>query len=173
MNNVFKNFAIAFLLFTGIMVTPAARTSAQVFTGGEIAVNFMGNITADIAPMVGYKIQNFRVGVSPVVMYTATGNTTGDLSYGGRVFAEYLIYQGFFGHAECEALNTGHYNWSTLSTEHAWTIGAPIGVGYEKEITKGVWFKSMVLYDPLLDLNLDQSSAKANPSVRGGIVYQF
>ena len=168
-----RTLLIAGALMISCLLIPNKKASAQVFTGGEFAVNFMGNITVDIAPIVGYKIQNFRTGISPVVMYTATGNTSGDLSYGGRVFAEYLIYQGVFGHAEFEALNTGHYDWTALKIQHNWVIGAPIGVGYEKEITKGVWFKTMVLYDALLDLNLDQTSAKANPSIRGGIVYQF
>lgn len=168
-----KILLISLALMISMVLIPNKKASAQFFTGGEFSVNFLGNITVDVAPIVGYKIQNFRAGLSPVIMYTATGNTEGDLSYGGRVYGEYLIYQGFFGHAEFEVLNTGHYNWTALQIQHDWVMGAPIGVGYEREITNGVWFKTMVLYDALMEIDLNQTSAKANPTVRGGIVYQF
>lgn len=168
-----KKLLYVFSIVTLFMLAPEKKANAQIFTGGEFSVNLLQNITVDIAPIVGYKIQNFRIGVSPVIMYTATGNTTGDLSYGGRVFAEYEIYKGFFAHAECEAMNTGSYDWTALKIQRNWFIGAPVGVGYEKELMKGVWLKTMVLYDPFLDLDLNQSSAKANPSIRGGIIYQL
>lgn len=168
-----KKLLYVFSIATLFMLAPEKKANAQIFTGGEFSVNLLQNITVDIAPIVGYKIQNFRIGVSPVIMYTATGNTTGDLSYGGRVFAEYEIYKGFFAHAECEAMNTGSYDWTALKIQRNWFIGAPVGVGYEKELMKGVWLKTMVLYDPFLDLDLNQSSAKANPSIRGGIIYQL
>ncbi len=149
------------------------KASAQVFTGGEFNLQFVGGIAVDIAPIVGYRVQNFSIGLSPVIMYTATGNTSGDVSYGGRLFAEYSFYKGIFGHAEFQAMNTGYINWTTGLKQRNWVMGAPIGIGYEKEIANGVWFKTMVLYDVLLDVDLNQSSAFANPSVRGGITYQF
>lgn len=170
MKNTLKGLIIA---MTVLLMMQTPKANAQVFTGGEFNIQFIGGIIVDVAPIVGYRVQNFSAGLSPVIMYTATGNTTGDVSYGARIFAEYSIYAGIFGHAEFQAMNTGYIDWTTGLKQRNWVMGAPVGIGYEKEITNNVWFKTMVLYDVLLPLNLSQNSAFANPSVRGGITYQF
>lgn len=165
-----KTFFLAIII--GLVITMPLKSKAQVFTGGDMNVTFIGGLNIDIAPIVGYKYKNFSAGLSPVVMYTATGPLNGELSYGGRIFAEYDVYKGLFFHAEFQALNTGYLN-TALQRLRNWAIGAPIGAGYERELAPHVWLKTMVLYDALLDINLNQSSPQANPSVRAGITYVF
>lgn len=149
------------------------RVDAQIFTGGDLSVTFTNGINVNLAPIIGYKVKGFSAGLSPVIMYTATGNTSGDISFGGRIFAEYDIWKGIFVHVEGEALNTGYIDNITSVKLRNWTYAAPVGVGYEYEITKNVWFKGSVLYDFLKNLNLDQNSSTSNPIVRGGVVYTF
>ena len=164
-----KSVLIISVILVSFMGTKA---SAQFFTGGDLNVTFINGVNIDIAPIFGYKYQNFSAGISPVVMYTATGDLYGEVSYGGRVFFEYDVFKGAFIHAEFMALNTGYLN-TALQRLRNWAMGAPIGAGYQYEISKNVWFKGMVLYDALLDIDLNQSSPQANPSVRGGITYVF
>ncbi len=166
---------ISLVLILAAMLSSGTKSYGQFFTGGEFSVTFLGGFNADIAPIIGYKVKNFSAGLSPVLLYTASGNTAGNFSYGGRIFAEYSIYKGLFAHAEFGIMNMGYVDWNQPGGVLArnWVMSAPIGVGYEKEITNNVWFKTMVLYDPLLDLNLNQSSPLANPSIRGGFTYLF
>ena len=159
------------LIIIGFAIT--SRASAQLIIGGETSATFIGGVNIDLAPIIGYKFYKFSAGLSPVVNYTATtGSLNGNISYGGRVFGEYDVWKGILVHAEFDMLNSGYISTSGIVLRN-WTMGAPIGVGYEYEITKGVWFKGMVLYDALLDIDLNQSSPKANPTVRGGITYVF
>jgi hypothetical protein len=168
--------AIVFSIFL-VCSAGMEHASAQFYTGGNMSFNVVGGFSLDLAPIAGYQYEKFKAGVSPVIMYTATGNTAGSFSYGGRVFAEYTISKGIFAHAEFGALNAGHIDWPTNGAagifKRSWVLSAPVGVGYEYEITKGVWVQAMVLYDALLDINLIQGSPLANPSVRGGINYSI
>jgi hypothetical protein len=150
------------------------KSSAQIFTGGDLSATFINGVVLDLAPVVGYKYKSFSVGLSPVILYTATSTQgfSGDFSYGGRVFAEYDIWKGILVHAEFRALSTGYVDNSGIK-QHGWVIGSPIGVGYEYEIASHVWFKGMALYDPFVHINLNQNLPNANPTVRGGITYVF
>jgi hypothetical protein len=145
---------------------------AQVFIGGDFSVTFINGINVDLAPVVGYKYHGFSAGLSPFGMYSATGELSGEFSYGARLFAEYDVWKGLLVHLEGEVMNTGYVNQNGIKLRN-WTYGIPLGVGYEYEISKGLWFKTMVLYDVLLDLNIDQNSPRANPMVRAGISYTF
>ena len=49
-----------------------------------------------------------------------------------------------------------------------WTIGLPVGAGYEHKIGK-IRVQASILYDLLLD----PDSPKENPIYRGGVVYDF
>jgi hypothetical protein len=167
-----KKIKIVFLLVIGLAFLKPATVSAQFFLGGDMNVTFLHGTTIDIAPIAGYKYKRLSIGISPVLMYTAAGDVKGGFSVGGRVFAEMLMYKGLFAHAEFEVMNTGYINSSGFKM-YNWVMGAPIGIGYEQKIAEHVLFKGMVLYDALLDIDLNQSSSKANPSVRGGIVYTF
>jgi len=163
--------AIIALIITSLGLNLA---NAQLFTGGNLSTTFINGVKVDLAPVIGYKIMNFSVGLSPIAEYTAasTQGFAGDFSLGASVFGEYDIYKGIFVHAECKAMNTGYVNNSGIH-HHGWVIGAPIGVGYEYQISKGVWFKGMALYDPFVHINLAQNLPNSNPTVSGGITYVF
>jgi hypothetical protein len=174
MKNFMKKLKWIFIFTIIFSFFSVNNTSAQIFTGGDLSATFINGVKVDIAPIIGYKYKNFSVGLSPVILYTASSpdGTGGEFSYGGRVFAEYDVYKGLFFHAEFKAMNTGYLN-DLNDIVRGCVMGAPVGAGYEYEITKGVWFKGMVLYDALLHINLNQNLPNANPTVRGGITYVF
>ena len=172
MRTLALKICLIILTVTMVFTGGIKRSNAQVFTGGDFSITFVNGVNLDLAPVIGYKIMHFKVGFSPVVMFTATGTFGGDFSYGARLFGEYDIYKGFLAHAEFEALNSGYIS-TTGAKQHGWNFGAPIGVGYEHQIYLGVYFKVLILYDVLQNINLDQSSPKANPQIRGGITYSF
>jgi hypothetical protein len=157
-----------------VLSTLCNKTSAQFFTGGDLSATFINGVNVDVAPIIGYKVKSFSVGLSPVVLYTAasTQGFGGDFSYGGRVFLEYDVWKGILVHAEFKAMNTGYVDNSGIK-QHGWVMGAPIGGGFEYEIASHTWFKALVLYDAMLHLNLNQNLPNANPTVRGGITYVF
>lgn len=173
-----KTFLKSLKLSTAIAVILISlisnRASAQIFTGGDLSATFINGIKVDIAPTIGYKYKSFSVGLSPVVLYTAasTQGFAGDFSYGARLYVEYTVFKGVFVHVEGKAMNTGYLDNSGIK-QHGWVIGAPIGVGYEYELAKNVWFKGMALYDPFVHINLNQNLPNPNPTVRGGITYVF
>lgn len=163
--------SVIVLLFVSLC---GQRTSAQFFTGGDVNISALGGININIAPIAGYKYKNFSAGVSPIIMYTATSTVgmSGQFSYGGAVFAEYAIWKGIFGHVEFQATNSGYmHNSLGELIKGQWIMGAPIGVGYEHMISKGLWIKTMILYDPFLDINIGATSPQKNPSIRGGLTY--
>ena len=177
MKTLFKKVNLSIVITLLFISLSGHRASAQFFTGGDFNVTFIGGVNIDIAPIVGFKYKNFSAGLSPVILYTATsptGGLSGQFSYGGRIFFEYDIWKGVFAHAEFQMTNAGYiHNSLGELIKGKWLMGAPIGVGYEHEISKNLWLKAMVLYDAMLDINIDQNSPQANPSVRGGITYVF
>jgi len=151
------------------------RASAQFFTGGDLNITLLGGVSLNIAPIAGYRYKNFSIGVSPIIQYqaTSTADMRGEFSYGGAVFAEYSIWKGIFGHAEFHATNSGYLQNSIgdIYKKGVWVMGAPIGIGYEYKISDHLLFKTMILYDALLDIDLGANSPQKNPSIRGGFTY--
>ncbi len=172
MKRTVLNLNYCVIIITTIILSSSFRANAQLTIGGDVSSTFINGVNIDFAPVIGYKFKIFTAGLSPVGQYTAQGNTGGDFSYGGRLFAEVVVVKGIFIHAECEALNTGYINASGLKLRN-WVIGAPIGLGYEYLIAKHVLAKAMVLYNVLLDINLNQNSPKSNPTARIGLTYVF
>jgi hypothetical protein len=139
----------------------SVRSYSQVFTGGNVSVNYSNGIYVDLAPIIGYQIQSFKVGLSPIGSYSTVNGTSGVYSFGGRVFTEYTVWQGIFVHAEFEGQNV------PVGSSRSWIFSAPIGVGYEYPIMKGVMLQGSVLWDFMQQKN----NPRENPIVRGGLVY--
>ena len=137
---------------------------SQVTTGGNASVTFTNGTYIDISPILGYKMNKLNIGVSPFYAYKQVGNAQNkNYTYGGRVFGQYVIYQGAYLNAEMEATNT------MINNARKWIFGIPLGAGFEYEIAKNTKAQCTILYDVLLDKN----SLKDNPEIRGGVVYSF
>ena len=136
---------------------------SQITTGGNASITFTNGVYVDLSPMIGYKIEKFSAGISPFLAYSKLNSNIETCSYGTRLFGQFIVYQGFFLHAEFEATNIKE------KTIRQWILGIPLGGGCEYEIAKNTRAQCAILYDVLLDKN----SPKQNPEIRGGIVYSF
>ncbi|HOV12297.1 MAG TPA: hypothetical protein PLL90_11110, partial [Bacteroidales bacterium] len=147
---------ISRVLVIVIICMPVLSSKAQFFTGGDMNIGILGGLNLNIAPIAGYRYKNFSVGVSPIIQYQATSTVgmSGQFSYGGSVFMEYSVWKGIFGHAEFHVTNSGYLKNSLgdIYKKGVWVMGAPIGVGYEHQLSGNLWVKTMLLYDPFLDI---------------------
>lgn len=153
--------AAAALLIIIFMVN--SRSNAQIFTGGNVSANYSNGVYIDVAPIIGYQIQSFKVGLSPIGSYSTVGGASATYSYGGRIFAEYTVWQGIFVHGEFGGQNV------PVGSGRSLIFSAPIGVGYEYPVMKGVLLQGSVLWDFMQQKN----NPSENPIIRGGIIYSL
>jgi hypothetical protein len=158
---MFKNY---FLVVVALLFY--FKAECQVFTGGEFGVHYKNGMIIEAAPVLGYKLNNYRVGVSPFLSYSMPKNSKEFYIFGARLFNQFTIFEGVYLHAEFEALNTPHLK---ADDKRIWLLGLPVGAGYEKEIAKNTFAYGSFLYDLLLS----ESSPKENPTIRAGIVHRF
>lgn len=149
----------------GLFLFFGNQAKAQWFNGGNIGFNFNnGGTTFDASPIIGYRIKKIEAGTAPFFTYHMPKHGDNQYQFGNRLFTKYHVGKGLFLHAEFE---TANYE---ISPEQGrkWTIGLPVGAGYEQRIKK-IRIHASVLYDLLLETG----SPKENPIYRGGIVYDF
>lgn len=175
MTTILKKLGLTFIIAIFCIPVFSYRSQAQFFTGGDMNIGILGGLNLNIAPIAGYRYKNFSVGVSPIIQYqaTSTAGMAGQFSYGGAIFAEYSIWKGIFGHAEFHVTNSGYLQNSLgdIYKKGVWVMGCPIGIGYEHKISGNLWVKTMLLYDPFLDIDIGANSPQQNPSIRGGLTY--
>ncbi len=159
-----KSLKYSFLLILGLMLNLNAKS--QIITGGNVSFN-VDNYGAmlDFAPMIGYRIKTFETGVTPFFSYTMPKDGTHEYMYGGRIFAKQTIAYGIFAHAEFEGINIADPG---NDDKRKWTMGLPLGIGYEHVMGK-VRMHASILYDVLLDDDVNRK----NPIYRAGIIYDF
>ena len=127
LNSMNRLLKISLILFCASLTS-----NAQVYTGGNVSINYDNGMYIDAAPIIGYKWDAFNAGFSPFASYSVTNNSKGDFSAGSRIFVEYTIYEGIFLHGECEVLNYPY------AGDRDWAFGMPLGAGYRYEIAKNV-----------------------------------
>lgn len=155
-----------FLIVIAILL--GVQSQAQMQTGGNIGVNVINNVLiVDFAPELSYSfIQNTTAGISPFVIYSQNMQTkVSQFLVGGRVFGEYKTDFGAFAHAEFEATKP-YTNEGYQKTIYA----APLGGGFESELSNNTVAYVMVLYDMLYKPDI---SLRQNPIVRAGIRYSI
>lgn len=146
---------------------------AQVFTGGNVSVSYDKGVYVDIAPLIGYRLDQVNAGVSPLISYKQPDNSSQSFfSMGGRVFGQYHLIENIFAHGEFQALNTRTFSLLDDGARHynrIWTLSLPVGAGYETRISDKARVQASVLYDLLQDKNNPNNM----PAVRGGIFYDL
>lgn len=161
-----KQLLLISLLF--ILFLFPLSASAQLYTGGSVGLSFMSNRTYfEASPVVGYRMNDMRVGVGGILSHVRRSGESWT-HYGGRVFSQYDLFEGFFVHGEVEALNV-EYSSSGSSNSREWILSVPVGAGYSQRVSGKMYATAMVLYD----LVQDDRSPYANPIVRGGIRYHL
>lgn len=161
------------ILFVAAFLLTGGALQAQVYTGGNASVSFTNNnVYADVAPILGYRINKLNVGVSPVLAYQKPQNLDAIYSYGGRLFTQYTVWQGLFVHGELEALNVQDFVAGADAEGNfgrTWVVGLPVGAGYNQMLGDRISLQAMVLFNVLENDNYPYE----NPIIRGGINYSL
>ncbi len=91
-------------------VKPKVPFRERIFTGGNIGLQF-GTVTyIDISPKIGYKLTDkAAAGIGATYIYVSDKRYKGyeyttDI-YGGRVFAQYQVFENVMAYSEFEVLN--------------------------------------------------------------------
>lgn len=139
--------------------------SDRLFYTGGFGLQF-GNLTyIEASPMIGLILtERLRAGTGFSYIYFRDNiiNYTTNI-YGGRVFGQADIYEGFFGHIEYEVLN-GAFG---LRGERRNVNSFFIGGGYRSAFGGNFFGTLMVLYNVTADIY----SPYTNPVIRVGIGY--
>jgi hypothetical protein len=164
---------------------PEQRTKAEepkrsskfrdnLILGGNIGFQF-GTVTfLDISPLAGYQVfKNAFLGLGVTYQYLSWETRGGGYethTYGGRVFARYIIWKGIMAHAEFEMLNLDcfdedHYVLTNeLRTARTWVPGALFGAGYFQRVGGRAGITALVLFNALQS----DCTPYANPVIRIG-----
>lgn len=155
-------------LFTLFLIIWSMSVSAQLSTGGTFGVFYTNNIfQIDVAPEINYHFtERYVVGFSPFLLYSK--NTLQNIQayiFGSRIYGNYVLFPSLFLHME--------YEYSKMWTNEGFgkTIhAAPIGLGYENEISQNAVAYLLVLFDVLYNPDI---SIRQNPIIRAGVRYKF
>jgi hypothetical protein len=161
----FNNSFLKVIFITVFGLLFSYNASSQLYTGGNVSVNYNEGYYLDIAPLIGYKIKFIDFGFSPFYSYADREKSEPEYAFGARIFTQITFYKDIFGHAEVQLMNTP----IAKSDNRMWVVSMPIGLGYRYPITPSTTAYGMILYDVLLHPN---STAK-NPIIRGGVTHNF
>lgn len=153
---------------------PRSKFRENLILGGNFGLQF-GSVTfVDISPLAGYQVfKNAYLGLGITYQYLnweTAGGTYDTHTFGGRVFARYIIWKGIMAHAEFEMLNLDcfdedHYMLTNeMRLARKWVPGALFGAGYFQRIGGRSGLSALILFNAL------QSSCTpyANPVIRLG-----
>jgi hypothetical protein len=153
---------IRFMFIISVLVFSARTVSGQIVVGGTVSADYRNEgYYIEIAPKIGYKYNIFESGLAPFVSYQENSNY---LTLGLQIYTQATVYKGVFIHGEFQAANVYVFS----ESNRQWVLGLPVGVGYQYEISKGMWAKGSILYDFLYK---DGFSPQKNPIIRFGISY--
>jgi hypothetical protein len=106
--------------------------------GGFANFQLWGSLLAlGISPLAAYKINDrFHFGVGGTLLYSRTTFSNGQeydaTTFGGRVFARYMVFNNLFAHIEYENhyTPTDYILNNRLYATKSWVSGLPIGIDY-------------------------------------------
>lgn len=139
--------------------TARSKLRDNLILGGNFGLQF-GNVTfVDISPLAGYQVfKNAFLGLGVTYQYLnweTRGGSYETHTYGGRVFARYIIWKGIIAQAEFEMLNLDcfdedHYVLTNeLRVARTWVPGALFGAGYFQGVGKRSGFTALVMFNAL------------------------
>lgn len=153
-------------LITGLLLTLCSFAQAQWFVGGNTSINLRNsNYYINAAPEFGRRFVNDKlsVAISPFLSYYKIKGSKADISYGGRVYTTFLIYDGLYAIGGVQA-----ESYQYIDDTRKWQISIPIGAGYRR------CMGSLCIYAEITyDLLFNEDSYGENPLIRAGANYNF
>jgi hypothetical protein len=153
---------------------PRSKFKDNFFLGGNFGFQF-GSVTfIDVSPLAGYRVlKNGAVGLGITYQYLdweTRGGSYSTHTYGGRVFARYIIWKGIMAHAEFEMLNLDCFDEDyyrlngELRVAREWIPGALFGGGYYQRVGGRAGITALVLFNALQS----DCTPYSNPVIRLG-----
>ena len=156
------------ILLTAVaIITLTITAKAQWFVGGNASVNIQNStVYANIAPEFGRRFVNGKLAValSPFASYYKTRGNDPQSTYGGRAYATFDIYDGFYAVGGFQIESYKRYD----GEGRKWQVSLPVGAGYRK------CFGHLCVYaEVTYDLLFNEDSYGENPMIRAGANYSF
>lgn len=129
----------------------------RIIFGGNFQLSRTNKKTnMDISPIIGYKF-NKKISIGFGGVYRATFGQQDEFFdyimeenvYGGRIFMEYILVKGFFGHVEYERMNNVIIDPLTDITYRIWSDGILVGLGKGYRISNVLNGNILVLYNTM------------------------
>jgi len=148
----------------------------KLFIGGSGDLGFQshpyyGNyFNVGVSPIVGYRLtKNFAIGPGILYQYYNIGGRSFH-DYGGKAFAQYLIYKGILAHAEHEIRNTQYETNIAMATNRYTFRTTLVGGGYRQMANNRFGFDFYVLFPIVTSID---NAATSSPVIRGGFIYNL
>lgn len=124
----------------------------KIYVGGNFSLQLGYFTYIDVSPMVGYRFTSrFSAGPGITYRYLKVRNYDASSTYGGKIFARYLIGKQFFIHSEYESLNTEVYFTGRDRIVRDWVPGFFVGGGIYQPIGERAAVLIYGLYNLLYD----------------------
>jgi len=148
----------------------------KLFVGGSGDLGFQSNpyygsyFSIGASPILGYRLtKNFAVGPGILYQYYSIGGYKFH-DYGGKIFAQYLIYKGIMAHAEHEIRNT-QYDSGSISSNDRYTFRTSLmGGGYRQMASNRFGFDLYLLFPIVTSAD---NAVNSSPVFRGGVIYNL
>jgi hypothetical protein len=135
---------------------PKKDHRSNIFFGGYINLSFGTYKVIGIEPMIGYKVTpKFSTGVKVRYNYIQDERypqTRTTSTYGGSIFARYLVTPKFYAQVE-----PATYNYETFyvgdGSERDWVPMFFVGGGFIQPLSERSWLNVQILFDVLQDDN--------------------
>lgn len=129
----------------------------NIFYGGYINLSFGSYMVVGIEPMVGYRMTpKLATGVKVRYDYIRDdryAETITTSTYGGSVFARYLVTPKFYAQVEPATYNYESFYYGGGSAGRDWVPMLLVGGGFIQPLSERSWLNIQLLFDVLNDEN--------------------
>lgn len=145
----------------------------RLFFGGNLGLSFGSLTYINVSPLVGVRLtEKMGAGVGPTYTYFNDRRTTykyDSESYGGRLFAQYRVFESVLLYSEYELLNTEVPDLLYTALERRNISSLFVGGGYIQQVGRNSGISITLLYNVLEG----DYPIYENPLIRTGFLMGF
>ena len=136
----------------------------RIVFGGNFHLDIGDPLFLDFNPILGYKVdKKWTLGIGGTIRFRLSHTDSTDFQYrvpttGLRGFGEYRFFKSFLAHAEYEVLANDVFSSETINKVNKATQSINIGLGSTFGIYKGLKGKFLILYNIILDGEIQYKS---------------
>ncbi len=134
--------------------TPRTPLRDRIFTGGNLGLNFGSLTYINVSPILGYRVTpKFSTGFGVTYSYFSDNRDPSfkfeTNTYGGRLFAQYEVFENAIAYSEYELLNMEVPNLLFTDLVRKNISSLFVGGGYAQPMGRNSAFMIMVLFNVL------------------------